>query len=165
MHYRLRRRTSPPPPLPSRWPQVNLANPSLSDSILHHHHPPPLPPPQKKKIWCIGRIAPLLLPPFGEQIYLCRDGNGGGAQRRLTASQWRCHFWGRRHCGRDNLIGEARRCVPARPHSQHCVSAARPGAGCSPAAALPRPPPPHTHSPPPPSKRSLCGAAGWPRSR
>lgn len=142
MHYHLRRRILlVPTGKPSKSPALIPYFPTNS-----HPHSNPSPKKKKKKNQdCLAIVASLW-----EQIYFCRDGNCGSSQKRLTHSQWRCQFSGPRHCGRDNLIGEARRCVPARPHSKHCVTAARPTAGSSPTAAHPTfnsPTPPHLLAP------------------
>ena len=61
----------------------------------------------------IRRIALLLLLPLGANLFLQRW-KLSVPTKLLTHSQWRCQFSRPRHCGLDNLIGEARRCVPGR---------------------------------------------------
>lgn len=61
----------------------------------------------------IRRIALLLLLPLGANLFLQRW-KLSVPTKLLTHSQWRCQFSRPRHCGMDNLIGEARRCVPGR---------------------------------------------------
>lgn len=54
-----------------------------------------------------------MLLPLGANLFLQRW-KLSVSTKPLTHSQWRCQFSGPRHCGLDNLIGEARRCVPGR---------------------------------------------------
>lgn len=54
-----------------------------------------------------------MLLPLGANLFLQRW-KLSVPTKLLTHSQWRCQFSRPRHCGLDNLIGEARRCVPGR---------------------------------------------------
>ena len=87
----------------TRIPPVPLSKPSKSPALI------PIFLPKTS----IRRIALLLLLPLGANLFLQRW-KLSVPTKLLTHSQWRCQFSRPRHCGLDNLIGEARRCVPGR---------------------------------------------------
>lgn len=86
-----------------RIPSVPVSKPSKSPALI------PIFLPKTS----IRRIALLLLLPLGANLFLQRW-KLSVPTKLLTHSQWRCQFSRPRHCGLDNLIGEARRCVPGR---------------------------------------------------
>lgn len=88
--------------LQTRIPSVPVGKPSKSPALI------PIFLPKKSSI---RRIALLLLLPLGANLFL-QKWKLLVSTKPLTHSQWRCQFSGPRHCGLDNLIGEARRCVP-----------------------------------------------------
>lgn len=87
----------------TRIPWVPVSKPSKSPALI------PIFLPKTS----IRRIALLLLLPLGANLFLPRW-KLSVPTKLLTHSQWRCQFSRPRHCGLDNLIGEARRCVPGR---------------------------------------------------
>lgn len=89
--------------LQKRIPSVPVSKPSKSPALI------PIFLPKTS----IRRIALLLLLPLGANLFLQRW-KLSVPTKLLTHSQWRCQFSRPRHCGLDNLIGEARRCVPGR---------------------------------------------------
>lgn len=86
-----------------RIPLAPVSKPSKSTGLIPIFHPKT----------SIRRIALLLLLPLGANLFLQRW-KLSVPTKLLTHSQWRCQFSRPRHCGLDNLIGEARRCVPGR---------------------------------------------------
>lgn len=88
---------------PTRIPSAPVSKPSKSPALV------PIFLPKTS----IRRIALLLLLPLGANLFLQRWKLSVPA-KLLTHSQWRCQFSRPRHCGLDNLIGEARQCVPGR---------------------------------------------------
>lgn len=91
----------------------------------------------------IRRIALLLLLPLGANLFLQRW-KLSVPTKLLTHSQWRCQFSRPRHCGLDNLIGEARRCVPGRAIQMlyYCLSQCWLLSCCADSRFSPPPPPP-----------------------
>lgn len=87
----------------TRIPSVPVSKPSKSPALI----------PIFLSKTSIRRIALLLLLPLGANLFLQRW-KLSVPTKLLTHSQWRCQFSRPRHCGVDNLIGEARRCVPGR---------------------------------------------------
>lgn len=87
----------------TRIPSLPVSKPSKSPALI------PIFLPKTS----IRRIALLLLLPLGANLFLQRW-KLSVPTKLLTHSQWRCQFSRPRHCGLDNLIGEARRCVPGR---------------------------------------------------
>lgn len=87
----------------TRIPSAPVSKPSKSPALI------PIFLPKTS----IRRIALLLLLPLGANLFLQRW-KLSVPTKLLTHSQWRCQFSRPRHCGLDNLIGEARRCVPGR---------------------------------------------------
>lgn len=84
-------------------PSVAVSKPSKSPALI------PIFLPKTS----IRRIALLLLLLLGANLFLQRW-KLSVPTKLLTHFQWRCQFLRPRHCGLDNLIGEARRCVPGR---------------------------------------------------
>lgn len=107
----------------SRIPPVPVSKPSKSPALI------PIFLPKTS----IRRIALLLLLPLGANLFLQRW-KLSVPTKLLTHSQWRCQFSRPRHCGLDNLIGEARRCVPGRAFK--CCITPCPSAGSSPAVEI-----------------------------
>lgn len=97
----------------TKIPSVPVSKPSKSPALI------PIFLPKTS----IRRIAALLLLPLGANLFLQRW-KSSVPTKLPTLSQWRCQFSRPRHCGLDNLIGEARRCVPGRGIQilYHCLS-------------------------------------------
>lgn len=100
-----------------------------------------------------------MLLPLGANLFLQRW-KLSVPTKLLTHSQWRCQFSRPRHCGLDNLIGEARRCVPGRGIQMlyHCLSQCWLLSCCGDSRFTPQPP--LTSSLIPPSPPHAGGGRG-----